>query len=119
MLPRSLARTLAALAAACLLASAGAIAGTPSAEECREGADFIANAARARDGGMGREKFIGQMESDFAAIRSFPRELRWFVQDEGDEAFLLGAASDVFDHPEAPAIHRLAFFRACIERRYI
>ncbi len=113
------ARAMAAWAAACLLATGGSFAGTPSATECAEGAEFIGNAARARDTGMVREKFIDQLESDFVGIRSFPRELRWFVQDAADEAFLLGAARDVFDHPEDPGAHRVEFFRACMSRRYL
>jgi hypothetical protein len=110
---------MAAAAAAWLLVAGGSFAGTPSATECAEGSEFIGNAARARDTGMAREKFIDQMESDFVAIRSFPRELRWFVQDAADEAFLLGAARDVFDHPEDPDAHRIEFFRACMSRRYV
>ncbi|MEP7181806.1 MAG: hypothetical protein ABI886_06445 [Betaproteobacteria bacterium] len=87
--------------------------------ECAEGAEFIGNAAHARDTGMARDEFIGQMEADFHAIRSYPRELRWFVQDEADESFLLGAARGVFERPEEPKAHKLEFFRACMSRRYV
>ena len=114
------ARRVAALAAACALAVAGgAAAGTSSATECAEGAEFIGNAAQARDTGMARDAFIDRMESDFFAIRAYPSALRWFVHDEADEAFLLGAARDVFDQPERPEAHRLDFFRACMSRWYV
>jgi len=102
-----------------LVAAGSALAGTPSPTECAEGAEFIGNAARARDTGMARDAFIDQMEADFYAIRAFPRDLRWFVQDEADEAFLLGAARDVFDRPETPDAHRIGFFRSCMSRRFV
>ncbi len=114
------ARTVAAWMTVGLIAAAGsALAGTPSPTECAEGAEFIGNAAHARDTGMSRDAFIDQMEADFHAIRAFPHELRWFVQDESDEAFLLGAARDVFDRPETPEAHRIGFFRSCMSRRFV
>ena len=48
-----------ALVAACLAGSARA--GVPSVQECLEGADFIANAARARDNGIERDAFLEVM----------------------------------------------------------
>lgn len=107
------------LTAGLIAATGSALAGTPSPAECAEGAEFIGNAAHARDTGMSRDAFIDRMEADFTAIRAFPRELRWFVQDETDEAFLLGAARDVFDRPETPDAHRMDFFRACMRRRFV
>ena len=65
---------------------------------------------------MSRDAFLGQMNADFEMIRAYPSELRWFAHDQADEAFLLGAARDVFDRPEAPERHRAAFFRACLGR---
>ncbi len=91
-------------------------ASTPTSAECAEAAEFIGNAARARDTGMARDAFLGQMESDFTAIRAFPNELRWFVHDAADEAFLYTAAEDVFDRPANPEVHRIAFFGACMNR---
>ena len=96
-----------------------AVASTPSSTECTEGAEFIANAAQARENGMSREAFIDQMQSDFEVIRAFPNELRWFVHVPGDEAFLLGAARDVFDRPDSPELHRVTFFRACMSRSMV
>lgn len=116
-------RTLRAITGSAALAfamgAAAALASTPSSTECTEGAEFIANAAQARENGMAREAFIDQMESDFEVIRAFPNELRWFVHDAADEAFLLGAARDVFDRPDSPELHRVTFFRACMSRSMV
>lgn len=93
-----------------------AAASIPSSTECTEGAEFIANAARARENGMSREAFLLQMQSDFDTVRAFPSELRWFVHDEADELFLLGAARTVFDRPQTPELHQEQFLRACMSR---
>jgi hypothetical protein len=99
------------------LAWAGvAAAGRPSLDECYEGADFIGNAALSRDAGMSADAFLGRMQEDFVVIRAFPNDLRWFVHDPDDEAFLLGEARDVFDRPEPAANHKLAFLHSCVER---
>ena len=45
--------------------SAVAVALPHSASECREGGDFIRNAALARDAGYTREFFVGRLEEDF------------------------------------------------------
>jgi hypothetical protein len=106
----------AAMAAGFWIAAEICAASTPTSTECAEGAEFIGNAARARDTGMTRDAFLDQMRSDFLAIHSFPNELRWFAHDAADEAFLLGAARDIFDRPEVPDLHRVGFFRACMSR---
>ena len=98
------------------LAAATAAASVPSVEECLEGSDFIANAARARDNGMVRERFLDRLDADFYAIRAYPAPLRWFAHDRDDETFLRGATQRVFDRPERPEDHRAAFLRACFER---
>jgi hypothetical protein len=110
-------RFLAAAAVVCsLLNAALAAASRPSMTECLEGSDFIANAARSRDAGMSEEAFLGRMDEDFVAIRAYPNELRWFVHDPDDEAFLRASAREVFDHPGEPERHRNAFLDACVER---
>ena len=107
-------RMLIVLAVAAIAGIAGA--STPSSTECTEGAEFIGNAAHARENGMSRDAFLLQMQSDFDTVRAFPNELRWFVHDEADEQFLLGAARTVFDRPQAPELHRVQFFHACMSR---
>jgi hypothetical protein len=111
------ARILAAGVALCaLLGAEDAAASRPSLAECFEGSDFIANAARSRDAGMSEESFLGRMQDDFVTIQSVPSDLRWFVHDADDEAFLLAAAREVFDHPAPPASHRQQFLQECVDR---
>jgi hypothetical protein len=85
-----------------------------SRAECTEGSEFIRNAARARDNGLSREAYLAQLRGDLISIRAFPPELRWFAQDEQDEALLYSAASDVFDDPQPPERHRQAFMERCL-----
>ena len=110
-------RCVRALALAAGLAAAGvACAGVPSLEECYEGSDFIANAARSRDNGLPRATFLERLDADFAAIRAYPPDLRWFAHDRDDESFLRGAVVEVFDRPVAPEDHRSEFLLACFAR---
>jgi len=85
-------------------------------QECLEGSDFIRNAALSRDAGVAADPFIERMKEDFFAIRAFPAELRWFVHDEGDEAFLAEQARLVFEQPWGPDDHRAHFLHVCIDR---
>jgi hypothetical protein len=104
------------LAAACMLAAGVACASVPSVEECLEGSDFIANAARARDSGIGRARFLDRLDDDLTTIQAFPPSLRWFAHDADDASFLRDAAQGVFDRPGTPEDHRAAFLRACFDR---
>ena len=104
------------LAAICAAAAVGAGASVPEVAECMEGGDFIGNAAHARDNGIARSEFLDRMTADFAAIRAYPPDLRWFVKDADDERFLLVAAAEVFDRPATPEAHRTNFVRACLSR---
>ncbi len=103
-----------AIAAVTLSISTSAAA--TNVEECTQAAEFIGNAARARDAGMQRDEFLAQMKSDLEMIHQFPPELRWFVETESDEQFLLKAAQDVFDHPTAPERHARKFAEVCVTR---
>ena len=85
-----------------------------SLAECSEGGEFIRNAALARENGVTREFFLNKLEEDLLVIRAFPPELRWFVQDESDEAFLITRAAEVFDEPRKPEEHEAAFVRDCL-----
>ena len=105
-----------AAAAALTLAAAPCAAHLPSVQECREGSDFILHAAQARDAGATRDFFIGRLQDDLAAIRAYPRSLRWFAQDADDEALLTGAAEAVFDAPRRAELHQSAFLAACLKR---
>lgn len=108
----------AAIAVAMLLGTAVFVApaSATSPEECEQAAQFIGNAARARDLGMSREDFLAHMQADLEVIRSFPPEMRWFAETDQDEQFLMNGARDVFDHPRAPETHAMRFARACVTR---
>jgi hypothetical protein len=114
LVKRNILRWITAAAAAATVATASA--SVPDLQECMEGGDFIGNAARGRDNGIARSAFLEQMTADFAAIRSYPPQLRWFAKDADDEQFLFAAAAEVFDRPNEPESHRAAFLRACLSR---
>ena len=107
---------MAVAAAACIDASTPALASPHSVAECREGGEFIRNAARSRDNGMTREAFMYQLEFDLRAIQAFVPELRWFARDESDEQMLLRHAGRVFDRPLDPLQHENQFLNACMTR---
>lgn len=103
------------LVCGCTLA-VSCVAGQPSLTECFEGSDFVGNAALSRENGMSEKKFIDRMQDDFELIRAFPQELRWFVHDSGDEAYLMAAAREVFERPAPPEEHRRTFLESCFAR---
>jgi hypothetical protein len=104
------------LLAVLLLLPLGAAAHPHSARECREGGDFIRNAALSRDGGATREFFVGRLEEDLLTIRAFPPSLRWFVSDADDELFLRSEVEAVFDAPQSSEQHRAGFVARCAQR---
>jgi hypothetical protein len=117
-------RTMKILLALCCAVSALAVAAqslahSASQEECKEGSEFIRNAALSRDNGMDGRAFIAQALADFEAIKAFPAELRWFVQDQDDERFLLAAVKEVFERPQAPTTHERVFLDECMRRSAI
>lgn len=113
--PTSLAKQL-MLAAVLGGLTCGAAAHELTLNECLEGSDFIMHAAMSRDNGITREVFLGRMQSDFGAIRSFPPDLRWFAQDADDESLLTEAAQLVFDSPHEPESHQSEFLQVCMQR---
>ena len=105
------------LLALALLLSAPAAAQQPhSSRECREGGDFIRNAALSRDKGATREFFVGRLEEDLLTIRAFPPPLRWFVHNQDDEVFLRGEVEAVFDAPLSSELHSAGFLERCSRR---
>jgi hypothetical protein len=112
----SAAMAIAVVTVAATLAPSAAHAHAPSMQECAEGSDFIRNAALARDEGMPERHFIAQFQADVQALQRLPAELRWFVQDKDDEAFLLSAVQDVFQKPKPAAVHQSQFAAACARR---
>jgi len=102
---------------AALIACAGNVwAHRPSVQECREAGEFIRNAALSRDAGMQREAFMDRLQGDLIAIRSHPPAMRWFAQDEDDEAFLVSAVEGVFDRPASSTEHETEMLRSCLAR---
>ena len=99
-----------------LALSTGVGAQPHSSGECREGGDFIRNAALSRDGGASREFFVGRLEEDLLTIQAFPASLRWFVHDKADEQFLRAEVEAVFDAPRTGDEHRDSFLARCVER---
>jgi hypothetical protein len=105
------------LLALVLLLSAPVAAQQPhSSRECREGGDFIRNAALSRDTGTTREFFVGRLEEDLLTIRAFPPSLRWFVHNPDDEIFLRSEVAAVFDAPLSSDLHRAGFLERCSRR---
>jgi len=103
------------LMAVALVAAGHAYVAHLSMQDCVEGSDFVANAARARDNGMSREAFIERLEADLAAIRSLPPALRWYVRGEDDERLLRESVRRVYERPLPPERHRNAFLVHCLD----
>lgn len=101
------------LAAALVLALAVAIEVEPG--ECREASQFIGNAARARDNGVSRDKFVGRFEEDIMLLAGMRPETRWFVHGDNETRFLRAAILKVFDAPHPPTAHESAFLAACLD----
>ena len=100
-----------------LIQCAGAaLAHKPTVQECREAGEFIRNAALSRDAGMKREAFLEKLQGDLMALRGHPPALRWFAQDEDDEAFLIAAVEKVFDAPMKSTEHETEMLRRCLAR---
>lgn len=87
-----------------------------SINECKEGADYIRNAAISRDSGITEKKFMDVFETDMVMIQRVPKSLRWFVQDAEDEAFLRTQLAHVFQRPQSPQQHAREFAEACMLR---
>ncbi len=110
--PAAIAIALAAAWVAAFPVPAGAL--TVSPQDCREGADFIGNAARSRDNGMPAARFIARLDEDLVLIQSFAPELRWFARDDDDARLLRSAAVRVFDEPALPELHGESFLSECM-----
>lgn len=109
-------KTLAAATALSLTLLSSASAHELSITECKEGADYIRNAAISRDHGITEKKFMEVFETDMVMIQSVPKSLRWFVQDAEDEAFLRAQVGHVFQRPQSPQQHARDFAEACMLR---
>jgi len=101
------------LAAAIALALAVAIEVEPG--ECREASQFIGNAARARDNGISRDKFVGRFDEDIMLLAGMRPETRWFVRGDNETRFLRAAILQVYDSPREATAHERIFLAACMD----
>ncbi len=89
------------------------IAGSHTSAECREGGEFIRNAALSRDNGLPKDAFLNHLIADLSMIRDLPAAMRWFARDEADESLLIRHAERVYDSPVSPSDHEVAFLAEC------
>jgi hypothetical protein len=102
------------LAAMLVLATATRVIGAShTSAECREGGEFIRNAALSRDNGLPREAFLNHLIADLSVIRDLPARMRWFARDEADETLLVRHAERVYDYRMPPRDHEAAFLVEC------
>jgi hypothetical protein len=96
------------------LAASNAPALEVGASECREGSQFIGNAAQSRENGASKEMFVGKLDEDLVLLEAFPPPLRWFAHGPDEAQFLRNAVLDVFDFPKHPAEHAAEFLADCV-----
>ncbi len=84
-----------------------------SARDCREGADFIRNAALSRDAGMRAEAFLARLEEDLVVVMAMRPAVRWFVYSEREADLLRVAVASVFARPSDPQRHASTFLAGC------
>jgi hypothetical protein len=85
------------------------------ASECREGAQFIGNAAQSRKNGATKEMFVGKLDEDLFVLTSIPPELRWFAHGDAEADFLRAAVLEVFEFPREPLDHAKSFLVNCLQ----
>jgi hypothetical protein len=89
------------------------IAGRHAPAECREGGEFIRNAAISRDNGLPKEAFLRHLIADLSVIRGLPEGMRWFARDETDESLLIQHAELVYGYGMSAKDHEEAFLTEC------
>ena len=106
-------RTLLLGAALLLVTAMPALASRHTSAECREGGEFIRNAALSRDNGLPKDAFLNHLIADLSMIRGLPEEMRWFARDEADESLLIRHAERVYDYRTPPRDNEEAFLAEC------
>jgi hypothetical protein len=86
---------------------------TVTVRDCFEGAQFIENAAHARNNGISREAFVARLDEDLQLIQAYPPALRWFAQDEDDAMLLRAGVVQVFAEERLPQEHGARFLALC------
>lgn len=90
-----------------------ALAGRHTQAECREGGEFIRNAAMSRDNGLPAEAFLTRLIADLSMIRGLPEGVRWFARDEADESLLIRHAERVYAERMSARDNEEAFLAEC------
>ena len=99
---------------ALLLATAmPVIASKHASAECRQGGEFIRNAAISRDNGLPKDAFLRHLIADLSMIRGLPEGMRWFARDEADESLLIRNAERVYDYRMSAKDNEEAFLAEC------
>lgn len=84
-----------------------------TAQDCREGSEFIRNAALSRDNGLSAEAFLDRLEADFVMLRHMPTAARWFAYSDIEEHLLRVASRAVFKQPKDAGTHEFEFLGVC------
>ena len=90
-----------------------ALAGRHTQAECREGGEFIRNAAMSRDNGLPEDTFLTRLIADLSMIRALPEAVRWFARDEADESLLIRHAERVYAERMSARDNEEAFLAEC------
>ena len=106
---------LVAICVSCSALGAQAQAIEVDATECREGAQFIGNAAQSRKNGATKEMFVGKLDEDLFVLENIPPDLRWFAHSDAEAEFLRVAVLDVFEFPRDPKEHAIDFLATCLK----
>jgi hypothetical protein len=88
-----------------------------SDQDCREGSDFIRNAALSRDNGVVRSEFTDRLDGDIATVMQMPVHSRWFVYGDAEATLLRSAVAVVFNDPRPADTHHSRFMLACQQLR--
>lgn len=113
--PARLTASLVAVAALLLSAAAPATARFLTHQDCREGGDFIRNAALSRDNGISARVFTERLEGDLQVVGSLPVESRWFVYGDAEADLLRRQVAEVFEQPQPPDAHLRNFLASCLQ----
>ena len=85
----------------------------PAARQCRQAAQFVLQAARARDAGMSPALFLATLERDLDTLLARPVSQRWFVRGPLEAGLIRFAAIAVFNRPASAEQHGRQFRRVC------
>lgn len=85
----------------------------PAKAQCRQAAQFVLQAAMARDAGMSPALFLATLERDLDTLLARPLHQRWFVRSPVEAGLIRFAAVAVFNRPASAAQHGRQFQLIC------